>query len=405
MEQNYRIHTKETTVRVLNTQVSAVRKKDIVKKAVRVLEDGKIGIAGSIGNRPDNELLEEARANLQINIPYPEPPEDIREEHVVLKNNQVNHENVLEQLEDILSFLREEYPEFDFSEVAKVLEVEVNFTDSNGKDLKYVDQVLELGLLMKEKALANLFDGFIGYQGRNFDKDTFIERSREILDAYKVEVPLPEETELPVMILDDSIFHGKLTMELSGERYGAGSSLFANKIGEKLFNDKIEVYQNYNPKTAFRPFFDKEGVVNEGYEYPLIKNGVLTGVFTNSKVAKDYGLPLTGSASGAYDDVPSVGATKLAVKIDSEDLENTVEKAIMIVIAAGGDYTPDGSYATPVQKAFLYEKGKIVGKLPEFQLKSHLYDMLGKDYIGTFKANIYTEDYPQVTVAKMKIVR
>lgn len=148
-----------------------------------------------------------------------------------------------------------------------------------------------------------------------------------------------------------------------------------------------------------------EGVVNNNFKYDLIKNGIFKACFTDKRVAKEYDLAHTGSASGAYDDVPSLGGTNLSLEVDSSDLLNTVKKAIVIVIAAGGDYTSDGAYATPVQKAFLLEDGKIQGTLPEFQLKSHLFKMLGDNYMGTFDSPFYFGDHDKVTVAKMTIVK
>ncbi|MBI9014219.1 MAG: hypothetical protein JEZ08_18425 [Clostridiales bacterium] len=403
MKQNYKIHTKETTIRVLNTEVSAVRKKDIIKKASRVIENDIIGIAGSIGNGDETKMFEEAKNNLSINIPYPYKLEEPRQEGIVIKENTITHDNILSHVETVLDFLKTEYPEFDFSETAKIQDVITEFSDSNGTKLTYEDSHVEVGFILKDKALANLFDGYIGYEGRKFDTMKFIDHNRKILNAYKNKLEMPEENELPVMVVDHSVFHGKLLMELNGEKLGAGSSLFSNKQGEKLFNDKVTVYQDYNPRTAFRPFFDMEGVVNDNYEYTFVEKGIFKTGFTNKKVAKDYNIPQTGSASGAFDDVPALGMTNLSIKVDTANLSDHVKKGIMVVIAAGGDYTPDGTYATPVQKAFLYEDGEIRGCLPEFQLKSHLYDMLGKDYIGTFKSPFYMGDDQVITVCKMTI--
>ena len=57
--------------------------------------------------------------------------------------------------------------------------------------------------------------------------------------------------------------------------------------------------------------------------------------------------------------------------------------AIWLCMASGGDITPAGDYATPVQTAYLYRDGKLVGKLPEFNVRGNIFDMLGKDYLGT----------------------
>lgn len=54
-----------------------------------------------------------------------------------------------------------------------------------------------------------------------------------------------------------------------------------------------------------------------------------------------------------------------------------------VVIASGGDMTPEGHYATPVQMAYLVEKGKLVGRLPELNISGNFFELLGKDYLGT----------------------
>lgn len=67
------IREKETTARIQASQVQAVRIKDITKKGVRVYQDGKIGIAGIVGDTEDSVLLQEAVTNLEAGIEYPFP--------------------------------------------------------------------------------------------------------------------------------------------------------------------------------------------------------------------------------------------------------------------------------------------------------------------------------------------
>jgi len=401
MKQHYKIHSKETTVRVLNTEVSAVRKKDIVKQAVRVIEDDKIGIAGAIGDCDLETLENQARDNISIGIPYPYTLNEPQKEGFINKDCSLSHESLKDTVEDVLDFLKT-YDEFDFSEVAKLVEDRISFTDSQGTELIYEDKYLELGFILKEKALANLFDGFLMYNGRSFDLEKFKSFNKEILKAYSTKVDMPEEKELPVIFMGGDALKMKLVQELNGEKIGSKASLFTDKIGQQAFNKKLTLLQDFNPVTGFRPFFDKEGTVNENYTYSLIEDGVIKSGFTSKKIADEFKLPYTGAASGGFDDVPTLGYTNLSFKTDTENLES-IGKAIMIVIASGGDYTSDGSYASPVQKAFLYDSGKIVGVLPEFQISSHIYDMLGNDYVGTFDSPFYTSDQSTVTVCKMKI--
>ena len=57
-------------------------------------------------------------------------------------------------------------------------------------------------------------------------------------------------------------------------------------------------------------------------------------------------------------------------------------KAVYVVLASGGDTTPEGHFATPVQMAYLMDHGTLVGRLPELNISGDFYDMLGKDYLG-----------------------
>ena len=67
-------------------------------------------------------------------------------------------------------------------------------------------------------------------------------------------------------------------------------------------------------------------------------------------------------------------------------------KAIYVVVASGGDTTPDGHFATPVQMAYLLEDGKLVGRLPELNIGGNFYDLLGKDYLGAVNGDLVKED-------------
>lgn len=96
-------------------------------------------------------------------------------------------------------------------------------------------------------------------------------------------------------------------------------------------------------------------------------------------------MPYTGAASGAYDDIPTLSGTSLRFVIDSDDVKAALDgqMAVLVVVSSGGDFTPDGSFAAPVQVSFLFDGERIIGKLPEFTMRSNLYKMLGEDYIGT----------------------
>ena len=174
--------------------------------------------------------------------------------------------------------------------------------------------------------------------------------------------------------------------QLNGETYGNKASLFDNKIGKKIFNEKLTIIQNNNPKTSYSIFFDTEGVTKENDSVALIENGVLKRVFTDKKNSKKFKLDHTGSATGEYDDIPKIGFINIQPSIDTTNIQKVLngKKAILVMVAAGGEFNADGNYATPVQASYLFDGKNILGKLPDFNMSNDIYNMLGNDYIGTF---------------------
>ncbi|MGX8795970.1 metallopeptidase TldD-related protein [Fusibacter sp. JL298sf-3] len=401
--------TQEMAIKVRNTRVEAIRNKNITKKGVRVYKDGLIGISGAIGDVDDAVLLKQAEDNLKTRLPYPYALSAGVKDHRSYCENTTTASELLNHTTEILETLRTEYPAFDFSETALHKTSRVQLTNSEGLDLAFETTTYELGFLLKDKKSANLFDGFLLNSGHRFDPDAFWAFNRELLDAYSNEVPLPDKEEMPVIHLAPGVAQIFLNRSLNGERYALGSSLFSGKIGEKLFDERVTVEQSRDPLLFNEPFFDTEGTVVENDAYPLIENGVLKNVYTDKKIAHKYDLPHTGAAGGGYDDLPTLAPQYLFIRPDSEDLKAALngEPAVLVVISSGGDFTSDGDYAAPVQTSFLFDGEKIVGKLPEFSIRSNIFDMLGKDYIGTFKNRVfYMGDFENhLQVSRMTIVR
>ncbi len=396
-QESITIREKETAAKVQNTRINAVRTKDIAKKGVRVYKDGKIGISGAIGEVAEDKLVENAVRNLGTGISYPYPLSKDRKDHRTYNDNPISAEELMSITESVLETLGKEYSDFDFSETVSTSEITIEMRNSEGLDLEYKDAYFSLGLILREKKSANLFDGLIMCVGRQFDPDKFWAFNRSYLEAYRNPVALPEGDVLPVFALMPDNLTGFLNKSLNGERFATGSSIFSGKLGEQLFSEKVTLEQNRNPLYEPGAFFDMEGVVLLEDRCVLIEDGKLVSVFTDKKNSELYNLPHTGSASGAYDDMPSLTTVPLRFRTDSENLKDALkgQPAILTVISSGGDFTPDGSFAAPVQVSFLFDGEKIIGKLPEFTMRSHLNKMLGEDYIGTFDNTVfYLGDIP-----------
>ena len=388
LKEKYIRNVKETSVNIVNSNIESVRVKNDIKTSLRVYKDRVIGVAGAIGKYNDDELEKQAIEGLKQNISYPYDISKDSKENIDKRLEIIKDDELVNEVDELLGCLRRQYPEFIFSNKINLTETNTTLSNDKSLDLQYCDKAISVELLFKHKDSVNLMDGFIGAEERKYDKNLLIKESEIILNAFNNKVNLPKNKRYPVIFASPIIPAHKLINDLNGNIIGSSSSLFSNKIGQKIFNENFTFYQSLNPDDVINmPFFDAEGVVNNDYRYTLIENGVLKSPYTDKKTAKKFNLPLTGSAASLYDGVPSISSLNYKVKESNHTLKELIsgDMAILSMMADGGDFTSKGDFATPVQLAFLFDGEKILGRLPEIQFSSNIYDMFGSGFRGVSK--------------------
>lgn len=388
IKEKYTKNIKETSISISNSVVDAVRFKNDTKTSLRVYEDGYIGIAGAIGKYDEAELEKEAAEALKQKIKYPCSPSAERQEKVDKRADFIKDDQIVNEVDDLLYCLRKEHPDFIFSNKINLTETRSVISNDRNLKLEYADRGIEAQVLYKHKDSSSLFEGGIECLERKYDKKLLLKEFDIMLNAFNNKVDLPGNKKYPVAFLSYAIPVTKFMSDLEGNIFGAGTSLFSNKTGQKIFNENFTLYQSLNPEDVINvPFFDSEGTVNPEYKYALIENGILKAPYTDKKTAQKFNLPLTGSAYSDYDGVPSAQPINFKVRSSQKSLKELFggEVGILAYIAEGGDYTPRGDFGTPAQLAFLFDGENLIGRLPEIQLSSNIFDMYGSAFRGVSK--------------------
>lgn len=383
--------SKETSINIVQTKIDSIRRKNITTTGYRVYNDNYIGVAGALGRHDENELELRAVKALDLKIPYPYKVTSNKNLHEDHRNDFLAEEEFIEEIEELLKELRHRCGEFIFSSNIKMSEEYVELTNNKNLNLSYKDKALKLELGVKHKSSIGIIDFSIDLISREYNKNEIIKYIEEICNGYNSFIELPKEGKFPVVFLEgEYLLYLKLWQELNGMKFGTGASLLSKSMGEKKFNEEFTLHQKSTKNEVLVPFFDGEGVINEGYEVPLIDRGIIVSPYTNKKIATIYNLPLTGAASCAYDEVPNLGIPRLSIKPSNKTCKELLrgEMGILVVTASGGDYTPEGVFGTPVQMAMLFDGEKIIGRLPKIQLSSDLFSMYGKDFRGVSKSTI-----------------
>ena len=389
IKEKYIKKLEEISINIVQSNIESIRKKNITKTGFRVYENGFIGIAGAVGEVDNLDLEKRAIENLKLKIPYPYEPSTNMVKTVDYRKEIFSHEEFVKEVEELLKILRQEFPDFIFSNKIYIQEFETKLINDVGLDLTHIDKAIVVEIIIKEKSSTNIFDTFYINIHREYNRDTILNNIKETLTAYKNKVKLPIEGKQPVIFMEmDTTPLMKIINEMNGYKIGTKASLFTNFLGEKKFSDKFTLYQSAEEEDLTGiEFFDAEGVVNPDYKYTLIENGKIITPYTDKKTAAQFNLPLTGSASADYDKVPTLEPRNLKVKTSDKNLKELLngELGVLVLIASGGDFTQEGVFGTPVQLAFLTDGEKLLGRFPELKVSGELYSMFGEDYIGKSK--------------------
>ena len=383
MEKEFLTKTaRSVTLNVTGGKIDSFREKEETTGTVRVYENGCIGIAGCLGAPDEKELTAKAVEALNFGIPYPCKLEgaaeisDVREEEIIAVPD------LIPTMQSFLDRLGEACPKFAFSNKISLTYEKTEYRNSLGRHLTSAGRGVSIELIAQNRGSGNLFDTVFAFEGTHFDADMLLRQFKTEYDAFFTPADI-EPGRYPV-ILSPGALLGTFLTHFVAEMYVSGASLLSGKLGQKVFSDKLSLRNDMNPDT--NPgvcFFDVEGCVAPDLRPTIIENGVLKGVLTTKKSADTFGLPDLGTAAAAYDGVPSLGFNRFYVDSTAPDLAALVPgKAIYVVMASGGDTTPSGHFATPVQMAYLMENGKLVGRLPELNISGDFFDLLGNDYIG-----------------------
>ena len=386
MEKEFLKETKRSvTLNVTAGKIDSFRELERTAGTVRVYENGLIGVAGCLGEPKEAELTEKAKEALAFGIPYPcalEGPlvlEDLRGEEIL------PIPAFIPTMQAFLDRLGELCPKFAFSNKLYLEYNRSEYRNSAGRRLVSAGRAFSVGLLAQNRGSGNLFDTFFEWSGDHFDADALLTQFQKEYEAFYRPAELAPGR-WPV-IFGSSQLIGTFIQHFIGDLYAAGASLLSGKLGQKAFSDQLTFRIDKNPATAHGVrFFDAEGVTAPDFRPTLIENGVLKGLLTTKKTAGLYGLPVLGTASASYDGVPELGFDVGGVRLEptAGSLKELVPgKAVYVVAASGGDVTPDGRFAAPVQMAYLMENGELVGRLPDLNVRGSFFDLLGKDYIGT----------------------
>lgn len=221
----------------------------------------------------------------------------------------------------------------------------------------------------KDNVLQTSFEG-IG-ESRGFE--IFEENSVEILAnraadrALKMlDAPHAPTGKMPVIISYEAggtMIHEACGHALEADFISKKTSIFADKLGQKVANDIITVIDDASIPGNFGSFrFDDEGTPSQ--KTILIENGVLKGFMTDKLNAKILGINPTGNGRReTFRQKPTPRMTNTFILpgyMNDEEIISSVKDGIFVKKMGGGEVNvTNGDFVFEVQEGYLIENYKI----------------------------------------------
>ncbi|HET8713005.1 MAG TPA: TldD/PmbA family protein [Gemmatimonadales bacterium] len=372
---------------------------------LRVVANGRIGVAGTTAAKPDPEaLLTRARAsaelgeNVELAFPGPSPSALPPIPTYFDRTADASLDDLIRMGKSLVERLARPDCQINVAVEREVAETAVGNTAGARGEYRAtgIAVVADITRIAGDDVLM-VYDQFVG---ADMPSDADLEnlvRSVETRLTAALKVVTPPEGSLPVVFTPAGLAAIVLPLEqaLSGKTVLQGSSPLAGKVGETMFDTRLSIIDD--PLTPGRPLsrpIDDECVASRCTS--LVERGQVARFVYDLETAARAGTESTGNGRRGIFGKPHIGYTNILFRGTNGSPLSTSAFALggglladmadgLIVddlIGVGQGNVISGAFSHPVGLAYRVERGEITGRVKDAAVAGNAYDLLKK--IGGF---------------------
>ena len=392
MKEYQKLDKKVTTLNIQAGKINEIRDVELQESSTRVFRNGKIYSSNYLGEITPDELEKDALANPDGAIEYDyELEKNISFKGKVGEN--LSSKELFSLSQGLIDYIKSSLPDFVLSGKMSHERYQNNLETSEDTKINVSESKTNGFIVLKRKGSPNIMDSAFGFQtGQKElslnDMDLFLELHKK----WDNEVSI-ENGKYPVLFTDSTPpFFSKFLQSLSPESYHSGSVFFANELGKQIAHKDISFTDvRVNKDFAILNEYDDEAVKLKP-EHFLIRDGVFESIIYDKKMAQKYNTESTGNGRRSYNGPITPGTFETSFKPGTKtikEMSQEHEKFIISVICGGGDTTSSGDFSSPVQLAFLVEKGEVIGRLGQITINNNIKNVLNEDFVAISKDHFY----------------
>ena len=375
---------------------------------LRVLEGGRMGVAGTTAAKPDpKELVARARASAElgeiVELAFPSPSPQSLPPIPTFFDRTANAS--LDELIHMGRRLVERLARPD-CQVNVAVEREIADTavgNSAGARGEYRATGIAVTADITRIAGDDVLMVYDQYVGADMPTDADLEalvRSVETRLTAALKIVAPPDGALPVIFTPAGLAAVVLPLEqaLSGKTVLQGSSPLAGKVGETLFDERLSIVDD--PLTPGRPLsrpVDDECVPSRSTG--LVERGVVQRFVYDLETAGRAKTQSTGNGRRGVFGKPHIGYSNVLFRgangalasgqlaVLGGGLIGDIDDGLIVddLIGVGQGNVISGAFSHPVGLAYRVQRGEITGRVKDAAVAGNAYDLLKR--IGGFGAD------------------
>lgn len=401
--------TESTNVSFENDRLKSVESSQRTGINVRVIVNGKIGTSFTTDiNDIDgvvSKALEVAEFGNPAHFQFPAPSDgqDVKVYDSAVTN--VTKEEMVCVGEEMIALVKEYNPDIILhAGLGKVISKN-EFANSNGIELNSETTSFGLGIngqWIRGTDILWAGHGF-GWRKRDIDHIAVTKKAIQLFKMAERTAPI-KSANIPVIFTPEGVMVLFLALRLGfdGKNVLLGSSPLAGKLGEKIADERLSIYDNplidYADNSGK---YDGEGVPHR--VLPLIEDGIVKNFLYDLDTASRAKTKSTGHGIGCN---PTNVVIKEGDKSFEDIVKETKEGLIVHDVMGLGQGNPiSGEFSVNVQLGYKIENGEIVGRVKDVMLAGNTYDAI-KDIVAIgnkaeWAGSILT---PYIQIGKLSVV-
>ena len=385
----YSIDYKQNVVRFENAKLHEIDTKFQSGVGLRIIKDEKLGFAYTRNLINRDELLQNAlnslKGGVEANYDFPLTKELPKLNTFDSSCENITSNQLVDECNRICDALKKTNGEisataYTYLEMLRVL-------NTKGTDIS--NKITQSGLYCNITYPGTASGIGRVWQAKKFEKmpDNVVNETIELFNLSSKEVTA-KGGKMKVMFMPNCIYalNWRIQSGTNSKSVYEKVSPITNKIGEKIFSEKITIFDDpLNDKYPGARAFDDEGVATN--KINIIENGVLKTFFYDLNYAKKMNKKSTGhgyrSAQWESDSVslkptPNLSYIRFQTGNKSfKELVKSIDRGIIIegALGAHSGNIPNGDLSIGANPALYVENGEILGQVKDVMVACNIYEL------------------------------